>query len=451
MKKVQSLCPVAKTLVLSIAVFFSIASASFAQEEAAAPAQDTTATAEAGGAASAASQLGDPARGKELFNTHCASCHKRYKRMTGPALHGVTGRHEKQWLYDWIHNSTAMVASGDAEAVAIFEEYNGSIMTPFPQLSTQDIDDILAYVEQPKPEPVTPAGGEAATTVGGGGLSTNVILGVLAAFLVVLIIILVLVNKTLNRFASESGVQVAEKKQYFGGKPIWKAFAENQFLVLVSVIVLMLAAGYWAFGWMMQIGVDQKYQPIQPIHFSHRIHAGENQIDCKYCHSSARTSKVSGVPSLNVCMNCHVTISEVAAETATEEYSKEYYDKEIAKLYEAVGWDPATQSYSKEPKPVKWVRVHNLPDFAYYNHSQHVSVAGIACQTCHGPVEEMEILYQFAPLTMGWCINCHRETNVSMAGNEYYEKIHEELAKKYGIEKLTVAQMGGIECGKCHY
>ena len=206
----------------------------------------------------------------------------------------------------------------------------------------------------------------------------------------------------------------------------------------------------------MQVGVDQGYQPVQPIHYSHRIHAGDNEIDCKYCHSSARVSKTSGIPSLNVCMNCHKSISEVADasnpnSSVTEEYSKEFYDGEIQKLYEATGWDPATQSYTGETKPVKWVRIHNLPDFAYFNHSQHVSVAGVACQECHGPVEEMEVMYQYSPLTMGWCINCHRETNVKMEGNEYYEKIHDELSKKYGVETLTAAQMGALECGKCHY
>ena len=201
----------------------------------------------------------------------------------------------------------------------------------------------------------------------------------------------------------------------------------------------------------MQVGVDQGYEPVQPIHYSHRIHAGENQIECKYCHSSARVSKHSGIPSLNVCMNCHKQISEVSEETATEDYSKEFYDKEIQKLYEATGWDPSTQSYTGEEKPVKWVRIHNLPDFAYFNHSQHVSVAGIQCQECHGPVEEMEIMYQDAPLTMGWCINCHRETNVKVEGNAYYEKIHAELSKKYDVEQLTAAEMGGLECGKCHY
>ncbi|NJN50328.1 MAG: cytochrome c3 family protein, partial [Polaribacter sp.] len=102
-------------------------------------------------------------------------------------------------------------------------------------------------------------------------------------------------------------------------------------------------------------------------------------------------------------------------------------------------------------KPIKWIRLHNLPDFAYFNHSQHVTVAGLECQKCHGPVEEMDEMYQFSPLTMGWCIDCHRETNVDTQSNEYYAKIHEELAKKYNVEQVTIAQLGGKECGKCHY
>ena len=213
----------------------------------------------------------------------------------------------------------------------------------------------------------------------------------------------------------------------------------------------MLVSAFFAYGWMMQIGVDQGYEPVQPIHYSHRIHAGENGIDCKYCHSAARVSKHSNIPSLNVCMNCHKNISEVAETTATEEYSKEFYDGEIAKLYDAVGWDKDVQSYTGKTKPVKWVRIHNLPDHVYFNHSQHVTVAGVECQTCHGPVEEMEIMRQHSPLTMGWCINCHRETNVKVEDNAYYTKIHEELSKKYGVKQLTAAQMGGLECGKCHY
>ena len=194
----------------------------------------------------------------------------------------------------------------------------------------------------------------------------------------------------------------------------------------------------------------QPARNILQIATHHNHHAGDNKIDCKYCHSSARVSKASGIPSLNVCMNCHKTIYEYKGETTTE-YNKEFYDGEIKKLYTAVGWDDANQAYTGETQAVKWVRIHNLPDFAYFNHSQHVTVAGIECQTCHGPVEEMEIMYQFAPLTMGWCINCHKDTNVSIQDNAYYTKIHEQLSKKYEVDQLSAAQMGGMECGKCHY
>jgi hypothetical protein len=263
-----------------------------------------------------------------------------------------------------------------------------------------------------------------------------------------LVVMLFFVNNVLTKIAKANGVEVAQKQ---ASLPLWKAFAKNQFLVLVSSIFLLLASGYFAYGWFMQIGVDQDYAPVQPIHFSHRIHAGSNGVDCKYCHSAARVSKNAGIPSLNVCMNCHKNISEVADTTATAEYSKAFYDGEIQKLYDAVGWDKSTQKYTGKTNPVKWVRIHNLPDFAYFNHSQHVTVGGIECQKCHGEVQTYEIQKQFAPLTMGWCVNCHRETNVKVEGNAYYDKIHQELSKKYGKEKLTVSDMGGLECGKCHY
>jgi hypothetical protein len=260
---------------------------------------------------------------------------------------------------------------------------------------------------------------------------------------------LFLVNKTLRSFALQSNIELP-KTNKSSRKPLWKAFVDNQFLMLCSAILMLLVSAYFVYGFLMQIGVNQGYEPVQPIHYSHKIHAGDNEIDCKYCHSSARVSKHSGIPSLNVCMNCHKTIYEYNGET-TEEYSKEFYDGEIQKLYKAVGWDDEEQEYTGETQAVKWVRIHNLPDFAYFNHAQHVSVAGIECQTCHGPVEEMEIMYQYSPLTMGWCINCHRETNVKVKDNQYYEKIHEQLSQKYGVDKLTAAQMGGLECGKCHY
>lgn len=447
MKKVKFRHSTSRLLLLSVVFLLSFSALTFSQEVQVSPNAEQPAAAVSD---SPGSDLGDPANGKSLFNSLCAACHKPYSKSIGPALNGITEKQSIEWITSWIHNSSAMIASGDQAAVAIFEEYNKMPMPAFPQLTDAEIGDILAYVETPKPEPqvaVVPAG-QAGGDTSGGAVSNNIILGILAFVLLMLLVILFLVNRTLRKFAVASGVElpVEEKRT-----PIWKSFVQNQFLVLVTAIILLLASGYFVYGFFMQVGVDQGYQPIQPIHYSHKIHAGDNQVDCNYCHSSARTSKQAGIPSLNVCMNCHKSIGEVAESTATAEYSKDFYDKEIAKLYDAVGWDPATLTYTGVTKPVKWVRIHNLPDFAYFNHSQHVAVAGVACQTCHGPIQEMEIVSQNAPLTMGWCINCHRETNVNIAGNDYYKKIHEELSKKYGVEDLTAAQLGGLECAKCHY
>ena len=389
--------------------------------------------------------------GKKLFNTNCAACHKLNKRAVGPALKGISTKYDKEWLYSWIKNSTAMIKSGDAQAVAIYEEYNGSVMTSFPQFSNVDIDNIIAYTDYTPPALAVPISGNLNPQQAEQGVSNSLILGALTLVLVILVVMLFLVQRTLLQIAKLSGVDISREPRP-KRKPIWMAFVQNQFLVFTSVVLLLLSSAYFVYGYFMQIGVDQGYMPVQPIHYSHKIHAGANQIECKYCHSSARVSKHSGIPALNVCMNCHQNIAEYNGEEDLENgYTKEFYTKEIKKLYKAVGWDETNQKYTGESQPVKWIRIHNLPDFVYFNHAQHVEVGEIACQKCHGPVEEMEIMYQYSPLTMGWCINCHRETNVKVENNEYYSKIHEALSKKYGVEKLTVAQMGGLECGKCHY
>jgi mono/diheme cytochrome c family protein len=393
----------------------------------------------------------DIAKGKSLYNANCASCHKLNKKLIGPALKGVSAKYDKEWLYAWIKNSAAMIKAGDEQAIAIYEEYNKVAMNAFPQLSNEDIDNILAYTDY-VPEPVatstTVSGAQSST--GEPSLANDIILGLLIVVLLVLVTMLYLVTKTLTSIAEKNGIKIDQpKSEPFS---IWKAFIKNQFLIFTSVVILLLSSAYFAYGYMMQIGVDQGYMPVQPIHYSHKIHSGANQIECQYCHSSARVSKHSGIPSLNVCMNCHENIAEYNGEEDLEKgYTKEFYTNEIKKLYKAVGWNEETQSYTGDTEPVKWVRIHNLPDFVYFNHAQHVSVAGVDCNKCHGPVEEMEILYQYSSLTMGWCIDCHRDSNVKVKDNEYYTKIHEELSKKYGVEELTIAQMGGLECGKCHY
>jgi cytochrome c551/c552 len=392
-----------------------------------------------------------------LFNANCAACHQLDKKMTGPALRNVEEKIvaeglDRAWIYEWIRNSAGLIKSGDAYANKIYNEFGGAAMSPFPQLSNEDIDNILAYTAEVKEEAPAAAVASGATTnapAATGGITNELILGALGILFVLLALGLFVVNKTLRRFANAQNIELPEATKRM---PLWQAFVKNQFLMLVLAIFLLLASAYFVYGYMMQIGVDQGYQPVQPIHYSHKIHAGDNGIDCKYCHSSARTSKHSGIPSLNVCMNCHKSIYEVAPETQTEGAAIGVdYNAEIKKLYNAVGWDDTEQKYTGESQPVKWVRIHNLPDFVYFNHSQHVTVAGVECQTCHGPIQEMEVVSQFAPLTMGWCIDCHRTTDVKIQDNAYYTKIHEALAKKYNKEKLTVAEMGGLECGKCHY
>jgi mono/diheme cytochrome c family protein len=441
MKKMGNHSSTSKKLFISLAIMLCLSSSSYAQEAAAAPVAAATTDAAPGG---------DPVKGKEIFNANCAACHKLDAKATGPALRGVGNKYEKAWLYKWIHNSSDLIKSGDAAAVKIYEEYNKVQMSAFPQLSEADIDNIIAYTMEPIAAPPVTASTETVPgpNTNASGVSNDIVLGALALVMGILVVMLIMVNNVLRKVAATKGITVAPKEPRIS---IWKAFAKNQFLVLVSAIFMILAGAYFIYGYLMQIGIDQDYAPVQPIHYSHRIHAGSNGINCNYCHSSARVSKHSGIPSLNVCMNCHKSIAEVSDTTATEEYSKAFYDNEIAKLYKAVGWDKDNQKYTGKTEPVKWIRIHNLPSFVYFNHSQHVNVAGVECQTCHGPVQTYEIQKQFAPLTMSWCINCHRKTEVKMEGNEYYTKIHEQLSKKYGVEKLTAAQMGGLECGKCHY
>ena len=248
---------------------------------------------------------GDPAVGKQLFNQNCAACHALDRKMTGPALANVETRLsedeglDKEWLYAWIRNSAGVIASGDAYANKIYVEYNQSAMTAFPTLSDADIDNILAYTAAPPPAPAVAAasvGEGGASSDSSSGISNNIILGALALVFGILVVMLFLVNRTLRKIAEANGVEVV-KQGAEQRTPIWKAFAQNQFLVLVSVIFLLLASAYYAYAWMSQVGVDQGYAPVQPIHYSHKIHAGDNKIECKYCHSSARVSKHSGIPS----------------------------------------------------------------------------------------------------------------------------------------------------------
>lgn len=394
---------------------------------------------------------GDAKNGKKLFKSNCASCHKLDKKLVGPALTGVTDKYSEEWLTKWIRNNAELRASGDEDAIAIFEEYNGSVMSAFPTLSDQDIFDILQYTIEGDAKPVTTGGDNAGGTtvvVESKDYSKQITLG-LGLLLFVMVMLLARMKNTLRLVQGEDPVSILDEAGWFWGRLI-----NNKGFVTVATIVvtvLFLNQAYW---WMSGIGVEQNYQPEQPIAFSHALHAGENEIDCNYCHSSARHSKHSGIPSANVCMNCHMYVdgSEITDATGNLKYDGEG-SPEIAKIYAAIGWDSENREYIEdyEEQPIKWVRIHNLPDLVYFNHSQHVNVGQLECQECHGPVETMEEMYQYSELTMGWCINCHRETEVQFEKNGYYQDFHEELTEKYHGEKITAAKIGGLECGKCHY
>jgi len=181
------------------------------------------------------------------------------------------------------------------------------------------------------------------------------------------------------------------------------------------------------------VGVSQGYTPLQPIKFSHKIHVKQNEIKCVFCHNSPEFSKVSGIPSADVCMICHKKVSKG---TNSGKF-------EINKIKRAL----------KEKKPIKWVKVHSLPDYVFFSHAQHVSVAKKDCRTCHGDVENMDVTIQEAPLTMGWCVNCHKKTEVNFKNNKFYSNFKElHLELKLGkIKKVTADKIGANDCQKCHY
>ena len=381
-------------------------------------------------------QVSAQSDGAAIFKANCTACHMiGGGRLVGPDLQGITEKRTKDWLKKWINSSSELIASGDADAIAIFEEYNKVAMTNF-YFSDEDSEALYAYLENPPIEEVAVLAVN--EIVAEEGMKDSTKMMIFALILLLLVFILTSVKNSLKESLGQKTQTVSEtlitQKNLFFSKIINKLFVG----FFIAIVVLK-----FAFDAMMGVGVTTNYQPEQPIAFSHKIHAGDNSIDCNYCHTSARTSKHSAIPSANVCMNCHANIVS-GPTTGTAE---------IQKIYDAIGYDPDSRTYipGYEQKPIEWVRIHNLPDLAYFNHSQHVTVGQLECQDCHGAIEEMDVVKQSSPLTMGWCIECHRETEVKMEGNDYYTEMHEKMKEKYAGEKITVEKMGGLECGKCHY
>jgi cytochrome c553 len=394
--------------------------------------------------------------GTALFKANCASCHKPDKDFTGPALKGARDREpSKTWVYDWVHNS-AIVREKDAYGKALFEKFGKAQMTTFPQLTNADIDAILKYAEDYNPAPVV-------TTPGGQpqGSDDSLLFGILTLVLALIALILLQVNSNLRKLSDEKeGVLRPEPV------PVYK----NKTYLMVGILLLFGVGGYYTIDGAIGLGRQQHYQPQQPIFYSHQVHAGTNQISCLYCHGGAQDSKQAGIPAVNVCMNCHKAINKYEGpdKLVREDGTAVDGTAEIQKLYAYAGWNPAAKKYNEDKnadgvpdgaKPVVWTKIHNLPDHVYFNHSQHIKVGKQQCQTCHGNIQQMPEVYQFAEVSMGWCINCHRETKVDFydkenaTGNKFYsiyEKFHNDL-KNHKIDSVTVERIGGTECQKCHY
>jgi len=394
---------------------------------------------------------GDVTKGEALFKANCTTCHKVESQLVGPALGPlVTSETDDKWLTKWVENNQALIAAKDPKALTIYNKFNQQGMTVFGSFTDGDVANILAYIrddwKKQQAAAATPAAGAAAAD---SGPSDLVIFGLIGVIIIAFVVILVLnkVIATLERLLLKSkGLLIeeeAEVKPPIDRLAAIKQMAKNKKLVFFVILCGTIACGSWTWVTLWNTNVHQGYQPVQPIKFPHDLHAGVMKIDCQYCHSGAYKSKNASIPSLNVCMNCHKTVK-------TE-------SPEIHKIYDALGYDPKTMKYdSTKAHPMQWIRIHNLPDFVYFNHSQHVKVAGIKCQTCHGPIQTMKEVYQYSPLTMKWCIQCHKRTEVDFThdghkGNAYYDNmiaVHDRIKRG---EKVTAASMGGIECGKCHY
>ena len=382
--------------------------------------------------------------GQAIYKTYCASCHKPDKDFTGPALKGARQREPSpDWAYKWVNHVDAMVTT-DPYAMQLFAKF-GSKMTQ-QDLKEDEIKAVLDWADSYTAPAVVvdsnhPKGEES---------DNSLLYGLLTLILGIVALILLQVNSNLKKLTDEkAGIRTPNPVPFY----------RNKAYLLLGVILIFLVGGYYTIEAAIGLGRTKGYQPVQPIYYSHKVHAGTNQISCLYCHTGAQASKHANIPSVNVCMNCHMAIKEYAGEPITrEDGTSVNANAEIQKLYDYAGWNPVAKKYDRAGKQIEWVRIHSLPDFVYFNHSQHVKVGKQQCQTCHGPIQAMPEVAQFAELSMGWCINCHRETKVQFNddkgnGNKFYsiyERFHEDIRNgKY--DSVTVEKIGGTECQKCHY
>lgn len=430
-----------KKAFILVGVLFFVSYSTIAQEAADTTAQQATAAeteepANDNGLPNSAEAI---AEGESLYQNNCAQCHEIHTKSVGPALANVNQRRPTEWLINFIRNSQKVIQSGDDYAVQLYNEYNKTVMPPH-DFSDQEILNILAWIQQESTQPTEEevADAEQVATDGGAAPASpyvNVILVGILVVLVLILVVLALIISVLTKYLGQrDDLDEKDKEEIKAPKVDIKKTLTSKPVLFLAVFIFAAIVGKVVIDSLYTVGVYTGYQPDQPVWFSHKIHAGQYQIDCNYCHTSVYESQSANIPSVNICMNCHNPEKGGILEGTISGTTQ------LNKVVEAY----------QNNRPIEWVRVHNLPDLAYFNHAQHTNVGGIECQTCHGAVEEMDVIQQVSTLTMGWCIDCHRSTEVNYQDNGYYDKLVEIHSEK-GNLPMYVEDIGGTECSKCHY
>lgn len=351
--------------------------------------------------------------GKDLFAV-CAVCHTvGGGKLIGPDLKGITERRNEDWLIKFIQNSQEQIQAGDEIAVQLFAEFNFIPMPPN-NLSDDEVRILLDYINNFEEGAALPA------------TETEIV--------------------EAEEFVIEPDYIRKANARNFGtifylalilfviafADLIFTRVVKAKFVHIIMMLISIFIMGEIIIGEAQSLGRQLYYQPEQPIAFSHKVHAGQNQIDCLYCHTTASESIHAGIPSTQLCMNCHAVVKS-GTTTGT---------KEIDKIFKSL----------ESGKPIEWIKVHNNPDHVFFSHAQHVAVGKLDCNDCHGPVETMDRVIQVNDLSMGWCIECHRTQEVQFSNEFYanYKKLREEL-NSGKRSKITVDNIGGNDCQKCHY
>jgi len=422
--------------------------------------------------------------GEKLFKANCASCHNPVKNATGPKMQGVLQKWidagEEELIYKWVQNPSKLYNSGKSKMAKAIWDWSPTAMTPQGHLSREEVESIFAYVDNYAP-PVAAVGGGVSS---GDSITTESDSSEywwwIISFILVFVLFAILgVRRELSAaVAAKEGLLVDPTSTFVTSAQQW--FLRNWFVTVLLVVGVALFAGVELFGRAYQLGVYEDYMPSQPVAYSHKLHAGKMGIECKYCHHSAEKSKHAGIPSVNVCMNCHAIVHE----------GPQYGTEEIDKLHKASGYNKNKQAYTTDEfgdrieEPIVWNKAHNLPDHVYFSHAQHVhtNTGNIDCRQCHGPVQtytlgrvstidevnayaatddgmERGLIQLTKPLlTMGWCIECHNKKEIDLTSSGYYKEIHNRIKLRADInnkifedDKVTVKELGGWECAKCHY